>query len=48
MSDSSTTLVRSATSYKVTAGSTEFSQPKADGLQKLLIEDHQEIGRASV
>lgn len=43
MSGFSQELVRSASSYKVTAGSTEFSQPKEDGLQKLLIEDHQDM-----
>lgn len=39
MSDS---LVRSATSYKVTCGSTTFEQPAKDGLQRLTIEDHQD------
>ena len=36
----SSDLVRSATSYKVTAGSATFEQPEKDGLQRLTIEDH--------
>lgn len=36
----STDLVRSATSYKVTAGGKEFNQPEADGMQRLTVEDH--------
>ncbi len=31
---------RSATSYKVTIGGREFTQPKSDGLEQLVLEDH--------
>jgi phage protein D len=31
---------RSATSYKVTIGGQEFTQPEADGLEQLVLEDH--------
>lgn len=32
--------VRSATSYKVTIGGREFTQPEGDGMEQLVLEDH--------
>ncbi len=39
---SGSSLVRSATSYKVSCGGTTFEQTGNDGLQRLVIEDHQD------
>lgn len=42
MASTGADLIRSATSYKVSCGSTEFKQDGNDGLQRLVIEDHQD------
>lgn len=43
MSGKENDLVRSATSYKVTVGSTEYTQTKEDGMAMLSIEDHVDL-----